>query len=367
VSGVRVKAGEAGVLNNPVDVLITPTGRVLVSSANDDRVVEFDVGGTYVGDFIAAGAGGLDFPTGMVLAPSGTLLVASADTNSVLEYDGTSGAPLGVVVAPEAGGLIAPLAIAFGPNGNLFATSADDRVIEYDGTTGEPVGDFVTAGDNGGLSSPHDLLFKPDGNLLVTSFLTDQILEYDGATGAFIGQFNHNGTETVLTLDAPWGLRLGPDGYVYASRYDVSTDDDGGGHHDDQLHINSTRIYVFDPDSGNFVRSYVTGHDTGLSYPRAFDFFPGQAVDCNFNMISDSCDIASGYSSDDNGNGTPDECEDGTCPADLDGDGSVATADLLALLGAWGKNPGHPADLDGDGSVSTSDLLEMLGSWGPCV
>ncbi len=54
------------------------------------------------------------------------------------------------------------------------------------------------------------------------------------------------------------------------------------------------------------------------------------------------------------------------CPADLDGDGTVAVADLLALLGAWGPNPGHPADLDGDGSVAVPDLLVLLAAWGPC-
>ncbi len=59
-------------------------------------------------------------------------------------------------------------------------------------------------------------------------------------------------------------------------------------------------------------------------------------------------------------------CTGTGCPADLDGDGSVAVPDLLALLAAWGPNPGHPADLDGDGSVAVPDLLELLSAWGPC-
>ncbi len=54
------------------------------------------------------------------------------------------------------------------------------------------------------------------------------------------------------------------------------------------------------------------------------------------------------------------------CPADLDGDGSVGASDLLALLIAWGPNPGHPADLDSDGNVGASDLLALLANWGPC-
>jgi hypothetical protein len=50
---------------------------------------------------------------------------------------------------------------------------------------------------------------------------------------------------------------------------------------------------------------------------------------------------------------------------DVDGDWDVDSADLLALLGAWGPNEDHPADFDGDGLVNTADLLALLGNWGP--
>jgi photosystem II stability/assembly factor-like uncharacterized protein len=54
------------------------------------------------------------------------------------------------------------------------------------------------------------------------------------------------------------------------------------------------------------------------------------------------------------------------CPWDLDADGVVAVTDFLALLSAWGPNPGHPADFDGDGEVGVTDFLALLGAWGPC-
>jgi len=54
------------------------------------------------------------------------------------------------------------------------------------------------------------------------------------------------------------------------------------------------------------------------------------------------------------------------CPADLNGDGSVDSADLLALLNAWGFCPGCPEDLNGDGTVDSADLLELLSAWGDC-
>ena len=53
---------------------------------------------------------------------------------------------------------------------------------------------------------------------------------------------------------------------------------------------------------------------------------------------------------------------------DTDGDGDVDTADLLALLAAWGGYGEECilADLDLSGDVDTADLLLLLANWGPC-
>ncbi|MHC4414439.1 MAG: DUF7901 domain-containing protein [Planctomycetota bacterium] len=56
----------------------------------------------------------------------------------------------------------------------------------------------------------------------------------------------------------------------------------------------------------------------------------------------------------------------GACPWDLDGNGTIGIADLLALLAAWGTDPGGPPDFNGDGTVGISDLLELLANWGAC-
>ncbi len=86
-------------------------------------------------------------------------------------------------------------------------------------------------------------------------------------------------------------------------------------------------------------------------------------LDCKANGRSDACDILFGLREDTNGNGIPDTCE---CPWDLDGCGTVGITDFLALLAAWGPNPGHPADFDGDGNVGITDFLALLANWGPC-
>ncbi len=51
--------------------------------------------------------------------------------------------------------------------------------------------------------------------------------------------------------------------------------------------------------------------------------------------------------------------------ADLDRDTRVTSADLAALLAAWGACDGAcPADLNGDSVVDSADLAEMLAAWG---
>jgi hypothetical protein len=59
------------------------------------------------------------------------------------------------------------------------------------------------------------------------------------------------------------------------------------------------------------------------------------------------------------------DCSPSGPPCDLNGDGEVGVGDFLALLAAWGPNPGHPADFDGSGDVGVTDFLILLGNWGP--
>lgn len=116
--------------------------------------------------------------------------------------------------------------------------------------------------------------------------------------------------------------------------------------------------------SGNLAIIRAAGDDdNGLNAGAAYLFTGINGVDCNNNGEPDACDIAGGASQDANRNGIPDECE---CPWDLDGSGSVGIIDLLALLAAWGTNPGGPPDFDDDGSVGITDLLTLLANWGPC-
>ena len=55
------------------------------------------------------------------------------------------------------------------------------------------------------------------------------------------------------------------------------------------------------------------------------------------------------------------ECPEGV---DINGDGLVATNDLLQLLEDFGTVNSGPSDINGDGTVNVSDVLTLLGSFG---
>ncbi|HZW08749.1 MAG TPA: PQQ-binding-like beta-propeller repeat protein [Phycisphaerales bacterium] len=57
-----------------------------------------------------------------------------------------------------------------------------------------------------------------------------------------------------------------------------------------------------------------------------------------------------------------DVSEAGPCAADIDGNGSVNTLDVLAFLNAWSSGD-EAADFNADGAVNTLDVLAYLNAW----
>ncbi len=92
--------------------------------------------------------------------------------------------------------------------------------------------------------------------------------------------------------------------------------------------------------------AHAAGPDLHLSSPYCTGFHPAiedpiqtTNCDCNDNLISDKCDIDSGFSPDANGNGIPDECEDGAC-CHVDDTCSDLPPDACAVGGGVYKGPG---------------------------
>jgi hypothetical protein len=123
----------------------------------------------------------------------------------------------------------------------------------------------------------------------------------------------------------------------------------------------------FDAVTGYHCRTYRV-YATDAPAATGLVVMPNSPLDCNGNLLPDSCDVASGSSPDANEDGLPDECQGGTWhPADLNFDGSVDGADLGMLLSAWGPcastGPRCNADINLDGMVDGADLGALLGAW----
>jgi hypothetical protein len=306
-SGYPIRNIGAGGITDPQDVVFGSDRQLYVSSYSNHRIVRLNVDSATYSTFVAAGSGGLVNPTGLVFGPNGNLYVSSRGTSSIIQYNGSTGALIGTFVTTGSGGLTQPYGLEFGPNGNLYVSSSNKTVIEYNGTTGDFVRVLVAVG-SGGLNAPRGLAFKANGNLLVASNLTDQILEYNGSTGLFLGVFND-----VPAPKRPWGLRIGPNGNVFAVESSVSS---------------GTPIVIEYFPNGTSYRRYVRGVNNGLVNPTGMAFRPGSIIDCNGNGLPDTCDIASGVSLDLNHNRIPDECDGG----DFDQDGVANGTDNCPFI-----------------------------------
>ncbi len=142
---------------------------------------------------------------------------------------------------------------------------------------------------------------------------------------------------------------------------DLDTDDDGVL---DVLPwqdtIDGVRL-IYDPVGGDFT--YLGFEEIG---PNADGFAPSHAyryTSACGNFAIGTYDPYDPASADTPGSENPPCPSD--CVEDIDGDGQVAVADILILIGDWGgTDPAH--DLDGNGTVGVGDILMLIAAWGPC-
>ena len=71
-----------------------------------------------------------------------------------------------------------------------------------------------------------------------------------------------------------------------------------------------------------------------------------------------------GLDNDCNGLIDADEGEQNPCPEDVNADGAISVADVLAVLSEFGCTSGCTVDVNGDDSVNVSDILVLLAAFG---
>ena len=116
----------------------------------------------------------------------------------------------------------------------------------------------------------------------------------------------------------------------------------------------------------------------GCTDQSACNFDPSASIDDGSCLQLDVCGICGGDNSSCSGctdseadNYNPDalvddgSCEFGpSCPEDLNNDGLISVADILALLADFGCTSGCEADLNGDGATNVNDILQILAAFG---
>lgn len=114
-------------------------------------------------------------------------------------------------------------------------------------------------------------------------------------------------------------------------------------------------IYGFGEDASGEL--YIVG-PSGLQ--KLVDA-PPPAVDCNRNLISDTCEINTRAETDYNANRVPDSCER-VCIADWNLSGVVDQADIDAMVSIWMRGD-LAADIDRSDVLSVKDLFDFLNIW----
>lgn len=343
-SGVRTRTS-APAPAAVYDLALTGNGMILGTSGS--TVGRWDPNsGAFLGALVQApNNAGLSGARGLLVMPDESLLVASSGSTAVLKFT-AAGAPAGVFVQFPGGLGPRPNGLARRSDG-VIAVSYDDGLVRgYAWPNGAPVGVLADLAAVGPNSDPAGLLYLPSGDLLVASRGLSSIQRFDGTTGSYEGRFDVGpSSNSAIAMKKPTAMRLIAGGKVV-----LVTDSQSG-----------APVVGLDAESGYHLRTYRV-YPTDAPSATGLLVMPSSPLDCNGNLLPDSCDLAAGTSEDRNGDAIPDECQGGPwAPEDLNFDGAVNGADLALVLGNWSFS--GTGDLNGDGTVDGVDLALVLGAW----
>ncbi len=256
-----------------------------------------------------------------------------------------------------------------GAAGNFFgaavAIGADTIVIGADGPTSGSTYVFRFDADSSRWIEEQNLI-PPDGPGdqfgVSVSISGDAILigaPFDVGGSAYVFRFDPAGQRGSQWVQEQKLLASDPGGTDQFGRA-VALDGDTaviGAFNSDAGGLNSGAAYLFRFDGKNWVEQQQL-----LPEPNPW----GNNFGWSVSLDGDTAVIGAHFEDQQAGAAYVLDLSVCLCPTDLDGDGSVGILDLLALLAAWGTDPGGPPDFDGDGTVGILDLLTLLAAWGPC-
>jgi CSLREA domain-containing protein len=143
----------------------------------------------------------------------------------------------------------------FHQNQLVVAGLSADALFRYERTTAGPLGTFGT------IDAPHGVTVGPDGYLYVSGFNADAVQRFDAGTGAFVDTFV---TVGLGGLNEATGLAFLPNGdLLVASR---ATD----------------RVLRYDGTTGAYLGEFITNQSGGLDQPQGMTF----GADGNLYVVS---------------------------------------------------------------------------------
>jgi hypothetical protein len=287
-------------------------------------------------------------PIQVVPTSTGTLLIADEMLDQVAEFN-TDGKLLRVLAGPDDGVVSAYSLCVSGGMVYFTAPTVDPKLPNYiwkvplDGSAPASVFfDFSPLGVPRGIIRVQTPTF--DGFYVGDSAGDD--IERITIGGAALSPFHDS--DGVTGIDFPQQLLMLQDGTLLAAGFSAPS----GIYHYDAQGNQISYLFTISPRGVHPLPTNEYLYSAGVNL---------WAVDAESGT---SRLIYGGQSSDSFRFITPWRIPGGSCPADFDGSGSVDGVDLSTLLAQWGTN--GSADLNGDGTVSGSDLTFILSAWGPC-
>ena len=220
------------------------TMEVLVNSRGTNAVFRYDLGGNYLGEFIAAGAGGLIGPEDILFHPDGTVLVTGFGNAAIKRYNGSTGAFIGDFSSGYA--LATPSKMSIGPDDLIYVTqwgTTQNKVVRF-GLDCVFVDEFTSIGTPNGLGH----FWDDQGRFYISVY-------GNGANGT-VQRFAADGTFLDIFIDS--SILQGPTGLLRLANGGVLVQDWTTG-----------TVQRFD-ENGAHVGAFISG----LTNPEGIAFLP---------------------------------------------------------------------------------------------